>query len=47
MEEEKASSQGGDDVDVGDDKAAASKVLDIDEWNRKQQSKGVKLRHSE
>lgn len=47
MEEEKASSQGGDDVDVGDDKAAASKVLDIDEWNRKQQSKGAKLRHSE
>ena len=47
MEEEKASSHGGDDVDVGDDKAAASKVLDIDEWNRKQQSKGSKLRHSE
>lgn len=47
IEEEKAPTQEGDDVDIGYDKASASKVLDIDEWNRKQQSKGAKPRQSE
>ena len=47
IEEEKVPSQGGDDVNVCDDKVSAGKVLDIEEWNRKQQSKGAKPRQSD